>query len=217
MPLATVTTVAVAVIIGAILGWWPLTAWTQRSITGERMPQRTARVAAAAITAVTFGALAFRFGPSWILPALLIFAAAATVLTLVDLTEKRLPNAVVFPTLGLVALLLLPPTWWASGTWWPLLWAVTGAAGMFAVYFVLALVSPSSMGMGDVKLALVIGLLLGWFGLNAWLVGLLAAFVVGGVIALIALALRRVTLRGSIPFGPSMLAGALIAVLFVGP
>ena len=72
------------------------------------------------------------------------------------------------------------------------------------------------MGMGDVKLALVIGLLLGWFGLNAWLIGLLAAFIVGGVIALVALALRRVTLRGSIPFGPSMLAGALIALLVVG-
>ena len=216
MPLATVTTVMVATILGAVLGWWPLAAWTQRSIKGERMPQRTARVAAAAITAVTFGALALRFGLSWLLPALLIFAAATTVLTLVDLAEKRLPNAVVFPTLGVVALLLVPPTW-ASGTWWPLLWALVGAAGMFAVYFVLALVSPSSMGMGDVKLALVIGLLLGWFGLNAWLVGLLAAFIVGGVIAIIALALRRVTLRGSIPFGPSMLAGALIAVLFVGP
>jgi hypothetical protein len=70
--------------------------------------------------------------------------------------------------------------------------------------------------MGDVKLALVIGLLLGWFGLNAWLIGLLAAFVVGGLVALVALLLRRVTLRGSIPFGPSMLAGALVALLVVG-
>ena len=62
----------------------------------------------------------------------------------------------------------------------------------------------------------VIGLLLGWFGLNTWLIGLLAAIVVGGVMAIVALVLKRVTLRGSIPFGPSMLAGALIAVLFVG-
>ncbi len=88
---------------------------------------------------------------------------------------------------------------------------------MFAVYFVLALISPKSMGMGDVKLALVIGLLLGWFGLNAWLIGLLAAFIVGGLIAIVALLLRRVTLKGSIPFGPSMLAGALIALLVAGP
>ena len=114
-----------------------------------------------------------------------------------------------------VAVLLVPATW-VSGEWMTLLWAVVGSAAMFAVYFILALISPSSMGMGDVKLALVIGLLLGWFGLTAWLIGLLAAFVVGGVIALVALALRKVTLRGSIPFGPSMLAGALVAVLLVG-
>ena len=179
MPLATVITAVLAVIVGAALGWWPLASWTQRSMKGERMPQRTVRIAAAAITAVTFGALALRFGLSWILPALLVFAAASTVLTLVDLAEKRLPNAVVFPTLGAIAVLLVPATW-ALGTWWPLLWAVVGAAAMFAVYFLLALISPSSMGMGDVKLALVVGLLLGWFGLNAWLIGLLGAFVVGG-------------------------------------
>ena len=136
-------------------------------------------------------------------------------LTLVDLAEKRLPNAVIFPTLSAVAVLLVPPTW-ASGSWMSLLWALAGSAAMFAVYFVLALISPKSMGMGDVKLALVIGLLLGWFGLTAWLIALLAAFIVGGVIAIVALLLRRVTLKGSIPFGPSMLAGALIALLVVG-
>ena len=215
MPPVTVTTTVVAAIVGAVLGWWPLAAWTQRSTTGERMPLRTVRIAGAVITAVTFGALALRFGLSWILPALLAFAAASTVLTLVDLAEKRLPNAVVFPTLAVVAALLVPPTW-ASGAWIALAWAAAGSAAMFGVYFVLALISPSSMGLGDVKLALVIGLLLGWFGLNAWLVGLLAAFVVGGVIAIVALILRRVTLRGSIPFGPSMLAGALIALLYAG-
>ncbi|MFD4422266.1 prepilin peptidase [Agromyces sp. NPDC058484] len=212
MTLATVITAALAAVVGAALGRWPLAALTRRSMNGERMPQRTVRIAGATITAVTFGALAWRFGPSWILPALLVFAAASTVLTLVDLAEKRLPNAVVFPSLGAVALCLVPATW-AGDTWWPLLWAVVGGSTMFAVYVVLALVSPSSMGMGDVKLALVIGLLLGWFGLNAWLIGLLAAFIVGGVIAIGALAMRRVTLRGSIPFGPSMLAGAFVAVL----
>jgi leader peptidase (prepilin peptidase)/N-methyltransferase len=215
MPLDSVITAVIAFIVGAALGWWPLAAWTQRSTKGERMPLRTVRIAGAAITAVTFAALALRFGLTWILPALLAFAAASTVLTLVDLAEKRLPNAVIFPSLAAVAVLLVPATW-ATGDWMALAWALVGAVAMFAVYFVLALISPSSMGMGDVKLALVIGLLLGWFGLNAWLIGLLAAFIVGGVIALVALALRRVTLRGSIPFGPSMLAGALIALLLVG-
>ncbi|KRC61905.1 hypothetical protein ASE14_14065 [Agromyces sp. Root81] len=216
MPLIAST--LIAALLGFVLGWWPLAAWTERSMQGERMPQRTLRslsLAAAITTAVVFGVLALRFGLSWTLPALLVFAACATVLSIVDLAEKRLPNAVVFPALGAVAVLLVPATW-ATGIWMTLVWALVGCAAMFAVYFVLALISPSSMGMGDVKLALVIGLLLGWFGLSAWLVGLLAAFVVGGVIALIALALKRVTLRGSIPFGPSMLVGALVAVVLVG-
>ena len=209
----------IAVLLGFALGWWPLAVWTERSMKSERMPRptlRSLRLAAAITTAGVFGLLALRFGLSWTLPALLAFAACATVLSIVDLAEKRLPNAVVFPALGAVAVLLVPATW-ATGEWMSLVWALVGSAAMFAVYFVLALISPASMGMGDVKLALVIGLLLGWFGMSAWLVGLLAAFVVGGVIAIVALALKRVTLRGSIPFGPSMLAGALVAVLLVGP
>ncbi|GAA1838603.1 prepilin peptidase [Agromyces salentinus] len=218
MPPATVTAAIAAFLVGAGLGWWPLAAWTVRSLRsreGARVPVRTLRVAAAVITAVTFAAVVLRFGLAWIVPALLVFAASATVLTLVDLAEKRLPNAVIFPATGTIALLLVPPTW-ATGEWIALAWAALGAVAMFAVYFLLALISPSSMGMGDVKLALPLGLLLGWFGVNAWLIGLLAAFVIGGVVAVIALALRRVTLRGSIPFGPSMLAGALLAALLAG-
>ena len=216
MPFAPVIAALVAVLVGGLLGWWPLAAWASAFDEARAdVPPRTVRVSSAAITAVTFAALTLRFGLSWLLPALLVFAAAATVLTLVDLAEKRLPNAVVFPTLAAVGVLLVPPTW-VLGDWMLLVWALVGAAAMFAVYFMLALISPSSMGMGDVKLALVIGLLLGWFGLSAWLIGLLAAFIVGGVIAIVALVLRRVTLRGSIPFGPSMLAGALIAVLLAG-
>lgn len=217
MPLIAPLTALALAAVGFALGWWPLAAWSAHSITGERMPRRTTlRIAAAATTAATFGVLALRFGLDWVLPALLAFAACATVLSIVDLVEKRLPNAVVFPALGAVAMLLVPATW-ATGEWMRLVWALAGAAAMFAVYFVLALISPSSMGMGDVKLALVIGLLAGWFGLTPWLIALLAAFVIGGLASLVALALKRVTLRGSIPFGPSMLAGALVAVLLAGP
>ena len=53
MPLATVTTAVVAIVVGGALGWWPLAAWSRHSMNGERMPQRTVRVASAAITAVT--------------------------------------------------------------------------------------------------------------------------------------------------------------------
>ncbi|MCD5344956.1 A24 family peptidase [Agromyces sp. S2-1-8] len=211
MPLLETSLSVVLAVVGFVLGWWPLAAWAEHSMKHGRMPRRTIRVASAVTAAVTFGLLALRVGLEWLLPALVAFAAFATVLAIVDLAEKRLPNAVVFPALAVVGVLLVPATW-ATGEWMRLVWALAGAAAMFAAYFVLALISPSAMGMGDVKLALVIGLVAGWFGLSAWFVALLAAFVIGGVISLIALALKRVTLRGSIPFGPSMLAGALVAV-----
>jgi leader peptidase (prepilin peptidase)/N-methyltransferase len=209
--------VATAAVAGAVLGWWPLFARIRRSL-HTVTAGRGIRIAAAATTAATFGLVVWRFADASgrpLLPALLAFAAASTVLALVDLVELRLPNAVIVPTLAAVAVLLVLASW-LTGEWLRLLWALAGCGAMFGVYLVLALISPRSMGMGDVKLAAPIGLLLGWFGLGAWLVGLLAAFVVGGLVALVALALRRVTLRGSIPFGPSMLAGAMVAVLLAG-
>jgi leader peptidase (prepilin peptidase)/N-methyltransferase len=66
--------------------------------------------------------------------------------------------------------------------------------------------------MGDVKLAAVLGLYLGWLGWSALVDGALAGFVVQAVLALVLLAARRVQLRGAIPFGPAMLAGAALGI-----
>lgn len=218
MPLAPALFTVGAALIGAMLGWWPLAIWADRNIhkpSDERMPLRTLRVWSSLATAAGFAVLAWRFGAHPVLPALLALVATGVVLSIVDLTEHRLPNAVLLPTLAIVAMLLVVASA-LTGEWMRLLWALAGGAGMFLFYFVLALISPAGMGMGDVKFAAPLGLLLGWFGWNVWLVGLVAGFLIGGVVSLIALALRRVTLRGSIPFGPSMLAGAVGALLVFG-
>ncbi|GAA4066527.1 A24 family peptidase [Agromyces indicus] len=220
MPVAAVPvlTVLLATLLGAAIGWGPLVGWADRSIhrpLAERMPLRRLRVWSAVATAVAFGLLAWRFGLHPVLPALLALAAAGVVLSIVDLTEHRLPNAVMLPTLIALAVLLVVASA-VSGEWMSLLWALAGCAGMFALYLVLALISPSAMGMGDVKFAAPLGLVLGWFGWTVWFAGVSAGFVIGGIVSLIALATRRVTLRGSIPFGPSMLAGAIVALLVFG-
>ncbi|KZE92011.1 hypothetical protein AVP42_02914 [Agromyces sp. NDB4Y10] len=220
MPVAAVPvlTVLLPTLLGAAIGWGPLVDWADRSIrrpSAERMPLRRLRVWSAVATAVAFGLLAWRFGLDPVLPALLALAATGVVLSIVDLTEHRLPNAVMLPTLIALAVLLVVASA-ISGDWTSLLWALAGCAGMFALYLVLALISPSAMGMGDVKFAAPLGLVLGWFGWTAWFVGVSAGFAIGGIVSLIALATRRVTLRGSIPFGPSMLAGALVALLVFG-
>ncbi len=152
-----------------------------------------------------------RSGLSWELPAFLLLAVVGVLLTVVDLQHRLLPNRVVLPALAAgTALLLLPAL--ADGAWDALLRAVLGAAALFAVYLALALVSPGGLGMGDVKLAALLGLYLGWLGWAAVVLGALAGFVVQAGIALALLATRRIGLRGELPFGPAMLAGAALVI-----
>ncbi|WP_127792186.1 A24 family peptidase [Agromyces sp. LHK192] len=213
---ATTLTVLIAALVGGVIGWWPLAAWVRSSLLRrEGLPIRGIRVVAAVSTSIVWGVVVWRQGVEPVLPALLAFTAAGVVLAIVDLAEQRLPNRVVAAA-GVGTGLLLVVAAAFSGEWMSFLSAVLGGAAMFAAYLLLALIAPSAMGMGDVKLAGVIGMLLGWFGITAWVVGLIGAFAIGGVVAVVALATRRVGLRGSIPFGPSMLAGALGAMLLLG-
>jgi leader peptidase (prepilin peptidase)/N-methyltransferase len=162
-------------------------------------------------TAVLFGLTAWRFGLVWELPAYLLLAAVAVLLTAVDLRHRLLPNRVVLPAIGAGAVLLTVAAA-AEGVWSDLLRAGLAAGVLFAVFLVLALISPRSLGMGDVKLAALVGLFLGWLSWGAVIVGAAAGFVVQALVALALLAARRIGLRGELPFGPSMLIGALLAI-----
>ncbi|BDZ54378.1 hypothetical protein GCM10025870_14510 [Agromyces marinus] len=173
MPVPLLALTVGAAIVGAVAGWWPLATWADRNIRrdrAERMPLRAMRAWTAVATSALFGLLAWRYGLDPVLPALLALAGAGVALSAVDLIEKRLPNAMVFPTALAVAVLLVVASA-LTGDWIALVWALAGGAGMFAFYFVLALVSPSAMGMGDVKFALPLGLALGWFGWWMWIGG----------------------------------------------
>ena len=86
------------------------------------------------------------------------------------------------------------------------------ALAMFAVYVVMLVVYPAGMGFGDVKLAGVLGLFLGWVGSGALVVGWFAAFLLGGLYSVGLLVARRAQRRTGIPFGPWMLAGALAGI-----
>ena len=162
-------------------------------------------------TALLFALTALRFGPSWQLPAFLVLAGGAVLLTVIDLQHHKLPNRVLGPAIAVGAVLLAVAAL-AEGSWPALLRAVLGSAALLTVFLVLALISPRSLGMGDVKLAALLGLYLGWLGWNAVLLGAAAGFVVQAGVALVLLAARRVTLRGELPFGPAMLLGAALVI-----
>lgn len=151
---------------------------------------------------------------SAVLVAFLYFAAISVVLTLIDLDTHRLPDAIVLPSY-VVAGVLLAVACVLGGDWSRLLMAAIGMAVLYAFYFVVRLIRPDGMGGGDVKLAGVVGIYLGWLGWGALAVGAFAAFVLGGIFGLALIAGRRAGRRTAIPFGPWMLAGAWVGI-FMG-
>jgi leader peptidase (prepilin peptidase)/N-methyltransferase len=208
---AEIAFVGGAAIVGAVLGATVLPWWADRETRSAARSGPRTRVAGAAVTGVAFGLLALRVGMDAVLPAYLAVTAAGTAISIVDLREKRIPNRMLIVAAPVVALLLVAGLL-LTGEPARLLAVLIGAAALFVLYFVIALVVPAAMGMGDVKLAAVLGGVLGAAGLTGWLVGLLAAFLVGGIVAVIALIAGRVGWRGSIPFGPWMVVGAVIGL-----
>jgi leader peptidase (prepilin peptidase)/N-methyltransferase len=167
-------------------------------------------------TAVAFGAVAAWIGPSWLLPAMLYLAAISIALTMIDLELKRLPNAIVLPSYPIAGLLLAIAAV-AEGEPGRIVRAVICAAALYVFYFVLMAVYPSGMGFGDVKLAGVLGLYLGWFGWDCAVVGAFLAFLLGGLVGVALMAVGRAGRKSQIPFGPYMIVGAWLAFAVAAP
>ena len=166
-------------------------------------------------TGVLFALTAWFAGPTWILPALLYLAAISVALALIDIDTKRLPNAIVLPAYPVSLALLTLAAWNPGGTpdWSALLRVVIGGAALYAVYFVAVVVYPAGMGFGDVKLAGVLGMYLGWYGWGALFVGWFAAFLLGGLFSVALLVMGRAGRKSGIPFGPWMLLGAAVGIV----
>lgn len=156
-------------------------------------------------------------------------------LTVIDVRHHLLPNRIVFPSYAIAGVLLLGaaiavalgggaagtlsgaagnvPDGGAAFLGVPALGIVAGGVVLWLFYFILRLVYPPGMGFGDVKLAGVLGLYLGYLGWAHVFAGTFAAFLFGGLWSLGLLIARRGTLKSAIPFGPFMLAGAAAAML----
>ena len=159
-------------------------------------------------TAALFVTVAVRFvGHPAALPAFLYLAAVSVALALIDLDVHRLPDTIVLPSYVVLAVTLVAVSA-LSGDWWASLRAAIGAAVLFGFYFALALIRPGGMGFGDVKLAGVLGAALAWLGWGTLVVGSFAAFLLGGLFAIVLLLTRRADRGSGIPFGPWMLLGA---------
>jgi leader peptidase (prepilin peptidase)/N-methyltransferase len=173
------------------------------------------------VTAAAFAELAVQYGESWALPPLLMLAASLITVSVIDLQVQRIPDRITFPTfvLSVPAIVVVSIVEDATDA---IPAAFVGAAAYFFFLFVTHMIYPAGMGFGDVKLAAVMGLYLGWLGwtdalpiagpLRLVFYALMLGCVLGVVFGLgVQVATKR---RGAFPFGPALALGCYVVVLF---
>lgn len=188
----------------------PARVW-RRAVSEVRPHRRAALTVAAVAVPTTVAGMLGAGQPVALLPAAGYLALVGSALAVIDARTHRLPDALVLPSYPLLAALLglasvLGPD---GGTF---VRALAGGLGLYGAYFLLAL-APSGLGFGDVKLAGLVGAVLAGGGWAELAVGASAAFFLGGAWAVVLLAAGRAGRRTAIPFGPFVLAGALVGVL----
>ncbi|HEV2310582.1 MAG TPA: A24 family peptidase [Acidimicrobiia bacterium] len=166
-------------------------------------------------TAGVWAGLAASFGAVWQLPADLLVGAGLVALTVVDLRFQLLPRRIVIP-LGLGALALFGLAAAATGSGDVFARSVLCAVAAFVVFAILRFANPAALGGGDVTLAAVLGLVLGWQSVDAVLAGLGVGIVLAAVFAVVGLAARRLRRDTALSYGPFLALGTLI-VLFAAP
>lgn len=159
---------------------------------------------------IAWGLLAWALPISFFLGVCLFLAAAGVLLSVIDLRVMRLPDPIVLVCFAVTAALLTLQAW-SAADWGSYLRAWLGGLACFGAYLVFGLLPGTPMGLGDIKLAGVLGLTLGYLGWPAVIAGLLLPFLVNGPFAMVALVRRG--RKAESPFGPALLTGWLTAVV----
>jgi leader peptidase (prepilin peptidase)/N-methyltransferase len=209
---AVVLAAAIALVATPYLASLTLTAPDRELRTWWR-PRSTSRRrhAVTAAVGVVLAALAgSAAGLGAVLPAYLVLAVLGAVLAVVDVEHHRLPNRLL-GVLAIAGLALLTLAAGVDGRWHDLGRAALAALAVGAFFYLLALASPRSVGLGDVKLA---ALLAGFLAWRSWLTafaGLAGGFLAAGIAALVLLAIGRATRSTHVPLGPFLIGAALLA------
>lgn len=181
---------------------------------GESFSIRYALVEA--VTGLLFASTVLIVGLEWVVVGHLFFVAVTVTLILTDLDHQRIPNRILYPG-GAVAIALLGAGALLDGTLAAFGRGLLGGVAYFAALLVLALIAGGGFGMGDVKLAVLLGTFTGFWGWGQVLLAALVAFVGGGAVSLVLLALRIKGRKDRIPFGPYLVVGAWVAMAFGDP
>ncbi len=165
-------------------------------------------------TAVLFVALSLRLHLS-VLPAYLFFGALGVALSVIDLDHHRLPDRMVLPAYPVLGVLLAAASA-VDGDWSAFTRATVAALAAFCAFYAIAFAWPGAMGYGDVKLAGLVGAVLGYLSWPALVVGLFGSFAFGAAAGVVLMALGRAGRRNALAFGPFLILGATVAILAGG-
>ncbi len=170
------------------------------------------------LTPAAFALMALRWEATSVLVPFLFLAAVLVVISLIDLEHYRIPDRIVFPALGISAGLIAFVSVFEGFDTVFLRNAVIGSVAYFVLLLVPHLIYPKGMGFGDVKLALLMGLYLGWIYADPFrsVALIMWALVLGsllGVLAGVGFGIIRGR-RAEFPFGPALALGCLLAITF---
>ena len=214
--------VALSTIAGLAVGWFVIVRVVE-TIPDPSPLQPRARIAVTLVNGLLWMAVANKseLHRWWVAVVYFIVFSTLLAVSVVDLRVYRIPDRIVFPALGATAVLMVVATFAIvrpyGDAFQPLKYALVGMVAYFGILFVFHVVYPAGMGFGDVKLALLMGLALGWVangaGSAAYLVMIALFFgcILGIVFGLVVRAARG--RGGAFPFGPALALGTVIVVL----
>ncbi|MGH9069325.1 MAG: prepilin peptidase [Acidimicrobiales bacterium] len=167
-----------------------------------------------ALVGATWAVLAWRWGLGWELGAFAVAAWGLICLASIDLSTGRLPTPIVFSVTavsGLCLILAAPQAGWGH-----LVSGILGGVAAAAAFGALWLARPGAIGFGDVRLAGLCGLVLGWSGWAVALAGFFIAFIAAGILGTVLLA-KGAGRKAAMPFGPALAFGTVVGLAFGPP
>lgn len=196
---------------GTSLGGFGLVAATCGACGTRRRTLR--ELAISLITGALFGAAAGMGGNPAIVSAHLLLAAVSVVLFFTDIDQKIIPNRVLYPG-GAMAVSVLGIGAALDGNLNRFGMALVTGAGYFALFYLVAVIARGGFGFGDVKLAALLGTFTGYPSWEIFATALFLTGFAGAIPALVLLVTRRGSAKRELPYGPAMLFGAWVALLF---
>ncbi len=164
------------------------------------------------LVAVSFLLLFYRFGLSYLFFIFCLFFLVLIIISAIDLEHKIVPNKIIYPTI-FVTIPIFIVIAFSDKTTVNFENAILGGVGSFLFFLIIHLIQPKGMGFGDVRLAGVVGLYMGWLGLGQAFISICLSFFIGSFFGLLLIGLGR-SRKTKVPFAPFLASGAILCVFF---